>query len=109
MRPRIYSAFWLAWAAGLICLGDGWAERDESTRPEHPLEGLDMRAWLRLGEHERGQAVREYAGTNPPIRFTSTGERQRQTGTMDLSQRLDACRVERDTRNQRRQAYVPAS
>lgn len=59
-----YSTFWLAWAAGLITFSAGWAERDASEEL-HPLEHLDMQAWLRLSDAEHIAIVEQYAHRRP--------------------------------------------
>lgn len=77
MRPRVYSAFWLAYAAGLICLSSHWATRD--TPESDIVSDKEMLAWLRLPERERKAIMRSYAPTRtPPPEYVYTRKNRRQ-------------------------------
>lgn len=69
MYPRTYSAFWLAWAAGRVCLSEAWEGRDLPVKrtAEHPAEGMPMGAWLRMEDSKRADIVEQYSGFRPPL------------------------------------------
>ena len=69
---RCYSSFWLAYAAGLICLSPIWQDRAEPD-PEaggpavHPAETMPMERWMRLPDEARAAVVAQYAQRKPRI------------------------------------------
>lgn len=100
MRPRVYSAFWLAWVSGACVLSSAWAARDcgqytdgkaldcdqytgsilaqygEPIGPPIDPE-KEMQAWLRLTEAERAAVVETYSvGRRPLITYITSKERQ---------------------------------
>jgi hypothetical protein len=72
-----YSAFWLAYTAGLICLHPDFAERD--AEPSTSADDLSMAEWLRLSEVQRLQVVISYSDKRRLApQFIDAHERKRQ-------------------------------
>lgn len=67
---HVYSAFWLAYAAGLIALSPVFAERDSGLDP-HPLEAMPMARWLRMRDADRADVVESYAQRRPRMAITT--------------------------------------